>query len=180
MTKPLTAKQKHSMDIYLRANTLFCGITDRQHIVHCLERALISATDGFQKFDLFLPDCFIEKNDRNDFWLGLVMQLGSGKVERWHSLEYGPVRKRERYVYTWCLEPEGNEYKFYTKILKNGPYSELIWYLGARHTTSSADSKALAHCPTDSLLPLVGGSDDDCDTDEETINLYSSSIINIA
>ncbi len=151
------------MDIYLRANTLLCGLAssnadDRHHIVRCIESAIDDYQHAkFLKYDLFLPNCFIEKHDVSDFWLGLATLVG--EVEGWHALEYGlPLNhmdKRERYVYTWFFK--GNEYKFYTKILNYGGHNELIWYLGK--STDADDSTMHDY--------------DDEDTDEEKIHLHS-------
>jgi hypothetical protein len=141
---PLAPEQRRLMQVYLRSNTIYRGIMLAispeapsqtccfQHIMDGIERALDSEAPSFH-CDLFLPNCFITKRDRNDFWLGMARIIADGSVPDWHAMEYGaPLNsadKRERYVYSWSYQ-NGSTIKFYTKVLNDGYNPELVWYIG--------------------------------------------------
>lgn len=103
-----------------------------QHIIDGIEKAVNSEAPSFH-CDLFLPNCFITKYDKNDFWFGMAHIMTEGCVQDWHTLEFGPplnsADKREKYVYSWTSK-SGDLFRFYTKILNDGYNPELIWYIG--------------------------------------------------
>ncbi len=138
---PLTAEQRRLMKIYIRANTYY---TDGSYVVHTIEKAMDS-TDSISTSDLFMPNEIIKTKDKNEFWFRMASIFCSDKVNDWHEMEYGsPLNvndKRSRYVYSWSFE--GNEYRFYTKILRCGQYSELVWYISSHKNIDDSSDEEL-------------------------------------
>ena len=163
------------MDIFIRANTVYDfhvfgtnSLAGRTYIINSIEQA-IDATDSFS-CDLFLPNCFINGRKNSDFWFRMAAMACSDRgVNNWHELEYGlPINRydlRQRYVYTWTSK--GDVYRFYTKVLTDGCYPELIWYVGK----AVGETRNMRMGSNDS-----SGDDMDSsyDTDTEEISLYSA------
>ena len=127
---PLTPEQRRTMDIHLRSNTAYNmhtdGYTGRNFIIDSMERLLDS--DRNMTRDLFLPNSFID-GCNSSFWFKMASIMcggssGSSGLSDWHELQYGSLRARERYVYTWTFR--GDTYRFYTRVLH---VKELVWYI---------------------------------------------------
>ena len=164
---PLSIEQRCRLDMYIRSNTIYDwqgmgngSISSRSHIIDSIGKA-VDASDNF-KCDLFLPNCFINGHDNPKFWYNVAaIVCASEGVSNWHELEYGPPLSREdlrqKYVYTWTLQ--GDTYKFYTKKLSDGHYSELIWYINKSKNSISPVSDDI-------------DSADDTETEDVMLNMH--------
>lgn len=141
----------------------------RVRIIDSIERCF-DATHTFT-CDLFLPNSFINGRENSDFWFRMAtIACSDGKVEDWHELEYGtPMNRddlRQRYVYTFKLN--GDTYRFYTKVLNDGCYPELVWYVGK--AVGEAKNTVLEYSSFEDDI------DSGNDTDTDEISLRTSSV----
>lgn len=168
---PLSPEQRHKLKVYIRSNTIYHGITlalnqhavidERSHIVDSIEMAIDTGALRFHS-DLFLPNCFINKYNKGEFWFRIASIVAfPGVVKNWHAMEFGEALnssdKKQKYVYTWSFN-EGETYKFYTKILNDGYNPELVWYIGKTSNKSE-----------DGIHEL---NSEDSDTEKDELILY--------
>jgi hypothetical protein len=135
---PLSQEQRRTLDKHISSNTIYNwhttgtdSYTARTYIIDCIDRLLDSSVDLTR--DLFLPNSFINGCCNSTFWFEVAAVVcGNKGVSDWHEMEYGPPLNRDdakqRYIYTWMLLSE--QYRFYTRILNNGRYKELVWFVG--------------------------------------------------
>ena len=149
---PFSSEQRRRLKICIRSNTFYRGGT---YIVDSIERA-IDSNEKNSVEDLFMPNDIIDTEDKGDFWFKMASIICSNEVKGWHVLEYGKrlnvSDSRERYIYTWQFN--GNTYKFYTKKLRHGHCSDLVWYISSHKIVN-----------TDSVT------DEDTDSDEIVLQL---------
>ena len=168
---PLSQEQRHKLNLYIRSNTIYHGVilalnqepsyTERSHIIDSIEMAMDTVSESFH-CDLFLPNCFINQHNKEEFWSRISSIMASPYVvKNWYAMEFGEALnsadKKKKYVYTWSFRPD-EIYKFYTKILNDGYNPELVWYIAKNNNDNDEDEDDI--------------NSDDSDTENEEIRVY--------
>ena len=146
---PLSNDQRRAMERHIRASTDYSDLNNSCNwIIDSVET--IMHLDGSHTCDLYLPNCFIDVQDKAEFWYKMAGIATNWRFD-WHEMEFGPALnaddRRERFVYTWTGS-DGQVFKFYTKTMRTGRGRQLQWFISSQKGGIYDD--LASDCDTDS------------------------------